>query len=158
MTRPAGGVGKTRRIARFCLADGRAVPAVPGLTREPGCAAELTEIRMAGQAWWSLGFEATGPAGLLGSALRDTAALVLAHDMPGGADSPRATPSPTRSGWRQVPMPRTRDAARSHAEPRALGGSGTRHAAATSASSSCPRPRRPACRPEPQQTPRPSCT
>jgi len=84
--RPAG---KTRRVARFCLADGRAVPAVPGLAGEPGCAAELTEIRMAGQAWWSLGFEAAGPAGLLGSALRATAALVFAHDMPGGAE--RAT-------------------------------------------------------------------
>ena len=83
---PAGWrpVGKTRRVARFCLADGRAVPAVPGPAGEPGCAAELTEIHMAGQAWWSLGFEATGPAGLLGSALRATAALVFAHDMPGG--------------------------------------------------------------------------
>ena len=85
---PAGWrpVGKTRRVARFCLVDGRAVPAVPGLAEEPGCAAELTEIRMAGQAWWSLGFEAAGPVGLLGSALRATAALVLAHDMPGGAE------------------------------------------------------------------------
>ena len=77
---------KTRRVARFCLADGRAVPAIPGPTGEPGCAAELTEIRAAGRAWWSLGFEATGPAGLLGSALRATAALVFAHDMPGGTE------------------------------------------------------------------------
>jgi hypothetical protein len=37
---PAGWrpVGKTRRVARFCLADGRAVPAVPGLAGERGCA------------------------------------------------------------------------------------------------------------------------
>jgi len=50
---PAGWrpVGKTRRVARFYLAGGRAVPAVPGLAGERGCAAELTEIRMAGRPW-----------------------------------------------------------------------------------------------------------
>jgi hypothetical protein len=41
---------------------------------------------MGGQAWWSLGSETTGPAGLLSSALRATAALVFSHDMPGGVE------------------------------------------------------------------------
>ena len=41
---------------------------------------------MAARPGWSLGFEATGPAGPLSSALRATAALVFAHDMPGGVE------------------------------------------------------------------------
>jgi hypothetical protein len=41
---------------------------------------------MGGQAWWSLGFEATGPAGLLRGALQATAAPVFAPDMPDGAE------------------------------------------------------------------------
>jgi len=79
-------VAKTRRIARFRLDGGRAVAGVPGPAGEPACAVELTEIRMGGQAWWPLGFEATGPAGLLRSLLQATAVLVLAHDLPGGVE------------------------------------------------------------------------
>jgi hypothetical protein len=45
---------------------------------------ELTEIHTSGQDWWTLGFEATGPADLLRSALQATAALVFAHALPGG--------------------------------------------------------------------------
>jgi hypothetical protein len=45
---------------------------------------ELTEIRTGGQDWWTLGFEATGPAGLLRSALAAAAALVFAQVLPGG--------------------------------------------------------------------------
>jgi hypothetical protein len=39
---------------------------------------ELTEVRARGQDWWSLGFEATGPANLLRSELEASAALVFA--------------------------------------------------------------------------------
>jgi hypothetical protein len=45
---------------------------------------ELTEIRAGGQDWWTLGFEATGPAGLLRSTLAAAAALVFAQALPGG--------------------------------------------------------------------------
>ena len=45
---------------------------------------EVTEIRTHGQDWWTLGFEATGPADLLRGALETTAALVFAHGLPGG--------------------------------------------------------------------------
>ncbi len=85
---PAGWrvIGKRRRIARFWLASGQAVAALPGLAREPQCAAELTEIRVGGQGWWSLGFEATGPASLLRSALQATARQVFAHAPPGPVD------------------------------------------------------------------------
>ena len=41
---------------------------------------------MCGLDWWTLGFEATGPAGLLRSELEATAALVFAEALPGGAE------------------------------------------------------------------------
>ena len=60
-------------------------PAV-GLGGEPGCEVELTEVHAGGQHWWTLGFEATGPADLLRSTLQVTAALVFAHPLPGGVE------------------------------------------------------------------------
>ena len=47
---------------------------------------ELTEVHASGQDWWTLGFEATGPAGLLRSELEATAALVFAQALPGGVE------------------------------------------------------------------------
>ena len=47
---------------------------------------ELTEVRSGGENWWSLGFEATGPAGLLRNTLGDTAALMFAQAPPGDAE------------------------------------------------------------------------
>jgi hypothetical protein len=77
-------VHKRRWISSITPADG------PTRTRSPGttqarCEVELTEIRARGEAWWSLGFEVTGPAGLLRSALDGTAALVFARPLPGDA-------------------------------------------------------------------------
>jgi len=45
---------------------------------------ELTEVRARGQDWWTVGFEATGPADLLRRELEATAGLVFAQDLPGG--------------------------------------------------------------------------
>jgi hypothetical protein len=45
---------------------------------------ELTGVRTRGQDWWTLGFEATGPADLLRSELQATAALVFAQALPAG--------------------------------------------------------------------------
>ena len=56
-----------------------------GLGDEPQCGVELTEIRTGGQDWWTLGFEATGPADLLRSELQATATLVFAQALPGSA-------------------------------------------------------------------------
>ena len=83
---PAGWrpVRKRRRINRFSLTSGRMVARGAGLGQEPGCEVELTEVRARGQDWWSLGFEATGPAELLRSALEATAALVFAQALPRG--------------------------------------------------------------------------
>jgi hypothetical protein len=77
-------VRKRRRISRFSLASGTVSVRAPGLGNEPGCAVELTEVRTRGEAWWSLGFEATGPADLLRSELEATAAVVFAEALPGG--------------------------------------------------------------------------
>ena len=86
---PAGwrSVRKMRRISRFSGSSGQiAARAPPGLGGEPRCEAELTEIHTSGQDWWTLGFEATGPADLLRSALEATAALVFAQALPGAVE------------------------------------------------------------------------
>src|SRR5205823_254507 len=75
-------VHKIRRITQFRLASGRIMAGIPGRATEAACAVELTEVSSGNQTWWSLGFEATGPAGLLHSTLRDTAALVFAQALP----------------------------------------------------------------------------
>ncbi len=79
-------VRKRRRISRFPLASGpvAARGAKPG--SEPRCEVELTEVRTRGQDWWTLGFEATGPASLLRSELQATAALVFAHALPSSVE------------------------------------------------------------------------
>ena len=79
-------VRKRRRISRFSLASGQIVARAPGLDQEPRCEVELTEVHTRGQHWWTLGFEATGPADLLRSALEATAALVFAQALPGGVE------------------------------------------------------------------------
>ncbi len=85
---PAGWrpVRKRRRISQFPRARGQREARAPGLGRQPRCEVELTEVRARGQDWWTLGFEATGPAGLLRSELQATAALVFAHALPGGVE------------------------------------------------------------------------
>jgi hypothetical protein len=85
---PAGWrpVRKRRRIGRFSLASGQVVARAPGLGQQPRCEVELTEVRTRGQDWWTLGFEATGPADLLRRALEATAALVFAQALPGGVE------------------------------------------------------------------------
>ena len=82
---PAGWtpVRKRRHISRFSLADGQIAARAPGPGGEPQCEVELTEIRTRSQDWWTLGFEATGPASLLRSALEATAALVFTQALPG---------------------------------------------------------------------------
>ena len=85
---PAGWrtIRKRRRISRFSLASGRVEASAPGLGGEPQCEVELTEVRSCGQDWWTLGFEATGPADLLRSELQATAALVFAQALPAGVE------------------------------------------------------------------------
>jgi hypothetical protein len=79
-------VRKKRRISVFPPLGGRGHPRLPGRREEPGCAVELTEIRMGGEAWWTLGLEATGPASMLGRELEATTAAVFADAPPGGVE------------------------------------------------------------------------
>jgi hypothetical protein len=85
---PAGWrpVRKRRRISRFSLPGGQIAAHALGQDQEAGCEVELTEIRTLGQDWWTLGFEATGPASLLRGELEATAALVFAQALPGGME------------------------------------------------------------------------
>jgi hypothetical protein len=87
-SRPTGWrlVRKRRRISRFMVVGGRGQVGLPRLGEEAGCAVELTEVHLDGRAWWTLGFEATGPASLLRSELEATAALVFAQALPGGTE------------------------------------------------------------------------
>ena len=91
---PAGWrlVRKRRRISWFSLANGQIVARVPGPGQQPRCGVELTEVRTRDQDWWTLGFEATGPADVLRNVLQATAALVFAQALPGGVE-----PSPDES-------------------------------------------------------------
>jgi hypothetical protein len=79
-------VHKRRWMSRFRLADGRLMADVAERATGPGCGVELTEVRSHGQTWWSLGFEATGPADLLRSTLEGTAALIFAQAPPGDVE------------------------------------------------------------------------
>jgi hypothetical protein len=79
-------VRKRRRISSFSPASGQIVAHGRGLGQEPRCEVELTEVHTSGQNWWTLGFEATGPASLLRSELQATAALVFAQALPGGVE------------------------------------------------------------------------
>jgi hypothetical protein len=86
-TEPTGWrpVRKRRRISRFSSAGGQTVALAAGPGNERRCEVELTEFRTGGQDWWTLGFEATGPADLLRSQLQATAALVFAQALPSDA-------------------------------------------------------------------------
>ena len=73
-------------IRRFPTASGQTAAGTRGLDEEPRCQVELTEIRIGDQAWWTLGFEATGPDSLLCAELEAAAALVFAQPLPGGLE------------------------------------------------------------------------
>jgi hypothetical protein len=87
-TDPAGWspVSKRRRISWFSLAGRTVRPGGRGLDEEPGCAVELTEVDVRGEAWWTLGFEATGPTDTLRGELDAAAALVFGQALPGGLE------------------------------------------------------------------------
>ena len=85
-------VCKKRRISRFSSAGGQMVALAAGPGDERRCEVELTEVRTGDQDWWTLGFEATGPADLMRGQLQATAALVFAQALPRGAQ-----PSPDES-------------------------------------------------------------
>jgi hypothetical protein len=76
-------VAKRRRVSQFSRASTPIVAPAAGLGQRQ-CEVELTGVRTRGQDWWTLGFEATGPADLPRSELQATAALVFAQALPAG--------------------------------------------------------------------------
>jgi hypothetical protein len=91
-------VRKRRRIIRFPLACGPVAARAPGPGQQHQCEVELTEFCTGGQDWWTLGFEATGPADLLRSGIEATAALVFAQALPGRTE-PGLDESQSYAGW-----------------------------------------------------------
>ena len=81
-------VRKRRRISRFSPADGRIVAPAPQLAASRGATWNSAEVHASGQHWWTVGFEAIGPADLLRSELQATAALVFAQALPGVEPGP----------------------------------------------------------------------
>ncbi len=79
-------VSKRRRISWLSLAGGPATTSDRRSREKPGCAVELTDVHADGEAWWTLGFEATGPPDVLRSELEAAAALVFAVALPGGLE------------------------------------------------------------------------
>jgi hypothetical protein len=70
------GVQKERQLRKFRVTgDDRLVPVPAGEYPERGCSVELSSLRVEGQDWWSLCFEAFGDE----SSLRQTLLLVMEH-------------------------------------------------------------------------------
>jgi hypothetical protein len=99
-TRPAGG-----RYARGGASSaGSHRPAGrsrrgAGLREEPRCEVELTEVHTGGKDWWTLGFEATGPAGLPRRALEPPPRPCSPRPCPEVCNPAQMNPGPIRSGW-----------------------------------------------------------
>jgi len=70
-------VAKSRRRRFFAWIGGRVVERPLEDATMPGCSIELTEVLAAGEVWWTLGFEATGPARSIVRCLNKTAAALL---------------------------------------------------------------------------------
>jgi len=79
-------VHKRRRIGWFSPASEPISARVPAPGEEPGCTVELTEVFTGSEAWWSLGFEATGAADLVRGELQASAGLLFAGALPGDVE------------------------------------------------------------------------
>jgi len=77
-------VRKRRHACWFPLATSHGLAPAPRPALQAGCMVELTEVHVHDQPWWSVGLEATGPAGLLRFALQHAADLAFAQPLPAG--------------------------------------------------------------------------
>lgn len=76
-------VQKVRRI-RFTSSDGRPIVSKADATVAGGCAVELSDVFVDRRPWWTLGFEATGPARALIDKVDASAALIFNDPLPAG--------------------------------------------------------------------------
>jgi hypothetical protein len=91
-------VRKNRRICRFSQAYGADVTPDPRPGEAPQCAVELAQVHALDGNWWTLAFEATGPADVLRGQLSAAAALVFAQALP-GAKEPDINDSMSYAQW-----------------------------------------------------------
>ncbi len=100
-------VRKRRRIIRFPPAGGRGQAGLPEPGDRRGCGVELTEIGMGGKDWWSLGFEAAGPAApaCCAGTSRPPPRSCSPLTCPRPGNSARMTPGLTRSGLAASSVP-----------------------------------------------------
>jgi hypothetical protein len=80
-------------MSRFSSSSGWVPAGASELGGQPQCEVEPTDIYAAGDVWWTLGFEATGPGDLLAGELEATADLVFARALPGFEPSLRQSSS-----------------------------------------------------------------
>lgn len=71
-----------KRISRISPATGQMRAHVAGPGEDARCVVELTEVHTRGEAWWTVGFEATGPTSLLRRELEATAWAVVLQALP----------------------------------------------------------------------------
>lgn len=85
---PAGWVAIRKHRRTTWLSPGASpAPALAARSAaQAGCAVELTEFQIHEDPWWTVGFEASGPAGLLAGALWHAADLAFADALPGGIE------------------------------------------------------------------------
>jgi hypothetical protein len=77
------GVAKARLLRRYLVTgEDRIVPTSTGEYPERACDWELTQVRVRGLAWWTVGFEAFGQESTLPETLRLVAGQVLAAREP----------------------------------------------------------------------------
>ncbi|MGA9161712.1 MAG: hypothetical protein WB297_12730 [Actinomycetota bacterium] len=97
-------VRKIRHIRRFSHAD--VVPAERALDGidAPWCAVELTDVSVDDEPWWTLGFEATGPAEALQGTIDAAAALVFGDRIP-DTEELTAADSTSYTDWLRTRLP-----------------------------------------------------
>ena len=87
-----------------------------------------TEVHTHGQDWWTLGFEATGLASLLHSALRPPPRSCSPRPCPVVWNPASMTPGPMRSGWASGRTPKATPAPKTVPVPSRLARRSARHA------------------------------
>ena len=108
-SRPAGDVEspewitvrKVRHIRWFSYADGVSFERALDGIDAPWCAVELTDVSVDDEPWWTLGFEATGPAEALEGTIDAVAASVFGDRIP-DTEELKAADSMSYMHWLRV--------------------------------------------------------
>ena len=97
-------VGKVRHIRRFSHTDGAPFEQSPDEIDAPSCSVELTDVSVDDEPWWTLGFEATGPAEALQGTIDAAAASVFGDPIP-DTEELTATDSMSYTEWLRTRLP-----------------------------------------------------